>query len=84
MSTTRNSRNMSRRPTPRGLDSEASPTKRIAQYEEKIRELQICGKEDIIWDGKDFNNNIVSSGIYLLKIETTHNNTFLKKIIKIK
>jgi len=51
---------------------------------QKIRELQICGKEDIIWDGKDFNNNIVSSGIYLLKIETTHNNTFLKKIIKIK
>jgi len=32
---------MSRRPTPRGLDSEASPTERIAQYEEKIRELQI-------------------------------------------
>ncbi len=41
MSTTRNSRNMSRRPTPRGLDSEASPTERIVQYEEKIRELQI-------------------------------------------
>ncbi|MBC8233803.1 proteasome ATPase [bacterium] len=32
---------MSRRPTPRGLDSEASPTERIVQYEEKIRELQI-------------------------------------------
>ncbi|HIE25755.1 TPA: proteasome ATPase [Candidatus Poribacteria bacterium] len=41
MPTTRNSRNASKRPVPRGLDSTSSPTERIAQYEEKIRELQI-------------------------------------------
>ena len=41
MPTTRNSRNTPRRPALRGLDSESSPTERIVQYEEKIRELQI-------------------------------------------
>jgi len=41
MSTTRNSRNILKGPALRGLDSESSPTERIAQYEEKMRELQI-------------------------------------------
>ncbi|MFQ6040029.1 MAG: proteasome ATPase [Candidatus Poribacteria bacterium] len=41
MPTTRSSRNTSKRPAPRGLDSISSPAERIAQYEEKIRELQI-------------------------------------------
>jgi proteasome-associated ATPase len=43
MSTTRNSRNTSRKSISRSLDldSESNPNERIAQYEEKIRELQI-------------------------------------------
>jgi proteasome-associated ATPase len=41
MSITRNSRNILKGPALRGLDSESSPTERIAQYEEKMRELQI-------------------------------------------
>jgi hypothetical protein len=51
---------------------------------QKIRELQIDEKDNIIWNGKDLKNNTVSSGFYFLKAESDNNHYFVKKIIKLK
>ena len=48
-----------------------------------VNETQSAGKKSISWDGKDNNNNGVSTGIYFYKLSTT-TNTEVKKMVLMK
>jgi len=48
-----------------------------------IRELDIGTENEIIWDGKDENDNVLSNGLYLIKIESKGVNV-IKKVVKLK
>ncbi len=46
-----------------------------------VNAFQSSGKHSIIWDGKDSNNNFVSSGIYFYRIETAKGSIQKKMIL---
>lgn len=52
---------------------------------EKVRVFELSQQSgSVVWDGKDFDGNLVSSGIYLYRIETSNFISDTKKSILIK
>ena len=46
-----------------------------------LNDHKLAGAHNIIWDGKDDNNNSVSTGIYFYKLKSEHNNITRKMIL---
>ncbi|MBN1155153.1 T9SS type A sorting domain-containing protein [candidate division KSB1 bacterium] len=46
-----------------------------------LHELRYAGEFNITWDGKDTNNRLVPTGVYLCRIATDHGDAFSKMLI---
>jgi len=55
---------------------------------QKIKKLEIrnlkLGINEVIWDGRDFNNKQVSSGVYLYKLNVNGKTEAVKKCLLLK
>jgi len=51
----------------------------VRKYEVKSGK---CGVNSVVWNGKDKNGNVVSNGIYLIRIENSKFN-FVRKVLKL-